>query len=85
MNISHRSAQAQPASQPDGQRSAIQQDAEFASYSAAVKEVKALQGRLKTSIAQLDAKRDEYSKTADSLKGLIWRNICSTWRQTCLP
>ena len=70
MNISHRSDQVQPASQPDGQKSAIQQDAEFASYSAAVKEVKALQGRLKTSIAQLDAKREEYSKTADSLKRL---------------
>lgn len=54
----------------DKEKNAIQQDAEFASYSAAVKEVKALQSRLKTSIAQLDSKREEYSNTTDSLKRL---------------
>ena len=46
----------------------LQQDAEFAAYTEAVQQVRALQNRLKTSIAQLDAKRNEYSATTDSLK-----------------
>lgn len=48
--------------------SALKQDAEFASYTAAVQEVKSLQDALKKSIDQLDAKREEYSRITDSLK-----------------
>lgn len=47
---------------------AVKQDAEYASYATAVKEVKALQNMLKKAIEQLDAKRDVYSQTTDSLK-----------------
>lgn len=50
------------------EESAIKQDAEYASYAAAVKEVKALQTLLKNAISQLDAKRAAYSETRDSLK-----------------
>ena len=50
------------------EESDIKQDAEYAEYSTAVKEVKELQGHLKNAIAQLDAKREAYSQTTDSLK-----------------
>ena len=70
MNISTGKSAAETPAQQNKEDNALQQDAEFASYSAAVKEVKALQSRLKTSIAQLDAKREEYSNTTDSLKRL---------------
>lgn len=46
----------------------LKQDAEFAAYAEAVKEVRAMQGQLKKSIAQLDARREEYAATTDSLK-----------------
>ena len=70
MEITHPNTAGNSTAQQDKEENAIQQDAEFASYSAAVKEVKALQNHLKTSIAQLDAKREEYSNTTDSLKRL---------------
>ena len=70
MEIVATSTTGDASAQTGNKESSIQQDAEFASYSAAVKEVKALQARLKTSIAQLDAKREEYSHTIDSLKRL---------------
>lgn len=50
------------------EESALKQDAEFAAYAEAVKEVRAYQNRLKKSIAQLDARREEYAATTDSLK-----------------
>ena len=70
MNMHAGDTSGEQSEKPSNEENAIQQDAEFASYSAAVKEVKILQNRLKTSIAQLDAKREEYSNTADSLKRL---------------
>ena len=54
--------------QPTKEETAIKQDAEYAAYADAVKEVRKLQDLLKTSIAQLDKRREEYANTRDSLQ-----------------
>lgn len=54
--------------QPTPEENAIKQDAEYAAYAEAVKEVRALQNQLKVSIAQLDKRREEYANTRDSLQ-----------------
>ncbi len=70
MDISSERSANEATVQQNKEENDIQQDAEFASYSAAVKEVKSLQSNLKAAIAQLDTKREEYSNTTDSLKRL---------------
>lgn len=47
---------------------AAAEDEGYAEYSQAVKEVRELQNRLKTSVAQLDKRREEYAGTTDSLQ-----------------
>lgn len=54
--------------QPTREETAIKQDAEYAAYAEAVKEVRTLQNQLKVSIAQLDKRREEYANTTDSLQ-----------------
>lgn len=56
------------ASQPSREEDATRQDAEYAAYAEAVKEVRAMQNQLKISIAQLDKRREEYARTQDSLQ-----------------
>ncbi len=68
MEAGKATASASDATKNDNADNALKQDAEFAAYAEAVKEVRALQGQLKKSIAQLDARREEYAATTDSLK-----------------
>lgn len=58
-------ASAQP---PIDREEETEEDEEYAEYSQAVKKVRDLQEKLKTSIAQLDKRREEYANTTDSLQ-----------------
>lgn len=62
-----------PQEMAPAQPAAVQEEEEeddegYAEYSKAVSKVRALQEKLKTSIAQLDKRREEYANTTDSLQ-----------------